>query len=132
MAATVDVLSNGYLTLGIGAGWFKGEADAYGLAFPDTGERLDRLKNAVDTLKAMLHNSPSNHTGRYYIIIDALNRPQPIQRPHPPIMIGGAGPMTLRIAAREVDIWNCTGVDASRFQQHRLFARYVLPKLRRL
>jgi F420-dependent oxidoreductase-like protein len=107
MAATVDHVSNGRLILGIGAGWFEAEHVAYGIPFYTPGGRARRLGEAVQVLKLMMTQTRSNFSGKYYHLKEALCEPKPIQKPHPPILIGGVGPKVLQpIAARYADIWH--------------------------
>ena len=107
MSATVDVISNGRLIMGIGAGWYEGEHVAYGIPFYPVGERLDRLEEAINVLKVMWTEEQATVIGRYYQVKDALCSPKPIQRPHPPLLVAGAGEKkTLRIVARHADLWN--------------------------
>ena len=111
MAATVDIISNGRLELGIGAGWNLEEADAYGIDLGDTlTERFDRFDEGVQVLLTLLENRVSNFHGEYYDLTDAYCEPKPVQRPHPPLCIGGAGHRrTIPAAARWADHWNHPG-----------------------
>ena len=110
MGATLDIISNGRLNLGIGAGWYKLEYDAYGIPYPKDSVRLAQLREAVHIIKKMwLEDEPSFH-GRYYSIDKVINSPKPIQKPHPPILIGGEGKkLTLRIVAELADKCNFGG-----------------------
>jgi F420-dependent oxidoreductase-like protein len=110
MAAVIDVISGGRLELGIGAGWKEEEARAYGLPWDGTKGRLDRLEEACQVLLAMWTQSPASFTGKYYSLVDAACDPHPVQRPHPPLWIGGGGEKrTLRIAAEYADGVNFAG-----------------------
>jgi len=111
MAATVDIISNGRLELGIGAGWNQEEADAYGIDLGDTlTERFDRFDEGVQVLLSLLENQVSNFHGEYFDLTDAWCEPKPVQRPHPPLCIGGAGHLrTIPAAARWADHWNHPG-----------------------
>jgi len=106
MASTVDVLSEGRLRLGLGAGWHGTEHRAYGYEFPDTGTRIDMLEEGIEVLKTMFTEEEPAFDGDHYTIAGARNEPKPIQEPHPPIVIGGGGPRMLRLAARHADEWN--------------------------
>lgn len=107
MGATVDVISNGRLEMGLGAGWFEGETRAYGMAFPPTGERLARLDEGVQVIRALWTQGESDFNGRYYHLSRARCTPKPIQQPNPPIWIGGQGEkVTLRIVAEQADGWD--------------------------
>lgn len=110
MGATLDVISNGRLNLGIGAGWYKLEYDAYGIPYPKASVRIAQLREAVQIIKKMwTEDEPSFH-GQYYTIDKAINSPKPIQKPHPPILIGGAGKkLTLRVVAELADRCNFGG-----------------------
>jgi F420-dependent oxidoreductase-like protein len=107
MAATVDQVSHGRLILGMGAGWFEAEHTAYGIPFYTKGGRARRLVEAVQVVKALFTQDKATFTGKYYQLKDAPCDPKPVQRPHPPILIGGMGPKVIRpLAARQADIWN--------------------------
>ena len=107
MGATVDVLSNGRLEMGLGAGWFEGETRAYGMPFPPTGERLARLDEGVQLIRALWTQDEADFTGRYYTLNHARCNPKPVQQPTPPIWIGGQGEkVTLRIVAERADGWD--------------------------
>jgi len=110
MGATLDVISNGRLNLGIGAGWYKLEYDAYGIPYPKGSVRIAQLREAVQIIKKMwTEDEPSFH-GQYYTIDKAINNPKPIQKPHPPILIGGEGRrLTLRVVAEFADRCNFGG-----------------------
>ncbi len=104
MAATVDVISNGRLELGVGAGVQKEEHHAFGFTFPKTAERVNRLKETVEIIKKMWTQQKANFTGRHYQIVDAVCEPKPIQQPHPPITVGGYGEkFTLKVTAQLAD-----------------------------
>jgi len=114
MGATLDDISNGRLNLGIGAGWYKREYDAYGIPFPKDSVRIAQLREAVQIIKKMwTEDEPSFH-GQYYTIDKAINSPKPIQKPHPPILIGGEGKkLTLRVVAELADRCNFGGTITS-------------------
>jgi F420-dependent oxidoreductase-like protein len=106
---TLDVLSRGRAWLGIGAGaaFNIGEARGLGLPFPSTRERFDRLEEALEICLQMWRDGDAPYDGRYYRLGRTLNSPQPVRRPHPPILIGGAGETrTLRLVARYADACN--------------------------
>jgi F420-dependent oxidoreductase-like protein len=109
-AVTVDHLSEGRLEFGIGAAWAELEHTMLGLEFGTVGDRLDRLEEACQIIKALWTEERTTFAGRRYTVKDALANPRPIQRPHPPIWIGGSGRRrTLRIAAQYADAWNAAG-----------------------
>jgi probable F420-dependent oxidoreductase len=106
MTSTIDQISGGRLIAGLGSGWFRDELEAYGYGSPSEGERIDRMAEAINVLKAMWTQDEPAYHGRYYSIDKAYNFPKPVQKPYPPIMIGGAGKKVLQIAAREAAIVN--------------------------
>ena len=108
MSATVDHISDGRLILGIGAGWFKQEHEAFGWEFPSVKERCDRLEEAVELIKKLFTaEGPVDYDGRYYNLNKAYFSPTCVQKPHVPIMVGGNGEKrTLRTLARFGDICN--------------------------
>ena len=110
MAATLDVVSNGRLELGIGAGWNEEECDAYGIELPPLRERFDRFNEALEVITGLLANETTTFDGTHYQLRDARCEPKPVQRPHPPICIGGGGEKrTLRAAAKFAQHWNLAG-----------------------
>jgi F420-dependent oxidoreductase-like protein len=110
MAAQVDIISGGRLLLGLGAGWQQNEHEAYGIPFYTMRERLERLDEACEVIKALWTQRRSDFKGRHYQLADAPLDPKPVQRPHPELMIGGGGErVTLRIVARHADHWNVWG-----------------------
>jgi probable F420-dependent oxidoreductase len=105
-AATIDVLSEGRLELGLGTGWMAADYEAAGLGFDPPGTRVDRLAEAVAVLKGLWADEPFTFTGRHYRISGLDQRPKPCRRPHPRLLLGGGGPRMLRLAAREADVIN--------------------------
>ena len=103
-AATIDVLSGGRFELGLGGGWLRAEYDQAGIPFDAPGTRVERLEEAVTIIKGLLAGERVTFAGRHYTIADLEGRPTPVQRPHPPIAIGGGGRRTLTLAAREASI----------------------------
>lgn len=108
-AAAVDVLSGGRLELGVGAGWHDREHQAFGIPYPRVGERIRRLDEAVQVIRALWQDGPARFTGRYYQLDGAVGWPKPLQRPRIPVVIGGRGPRVLEVVARHADEWNCAG-----------------------
>jgi probable F420-dependent oxidoreductase len=102
--ATLDLLTDGRLEVGIGAGWFQGEYQQAGLPFDPPATRIERLEESVKILKGLWHAGPFTFSGRHYQIQALEGHPKPLQRPHPPIMIGGGGQRLLSIAGREASI----------------------------
>jgi alkanesulfonate monooxygenase SsuD/methylene tetrahydromethanopterin reductase-like flavin-dependent oxidoreductase (luciferase family) len=107
----LDVLSKGRLFMGIGAAWNEDESHAYGIHFPGTSERLSRLEEAIQIIRKMWTEEPSaSFNGKYYQIRNAYCNPKPIQKPSPPILIGGSGERkTLKIVAKYADACNLFG-----------------------
>jgi len=104
-AATLDVLSGGRFEFGIGAGGsFPPDYEWTGIPFDPPGTRVGRLEESLRIVKGLFGEGPVTFTGRYYTIADYDGLPKPVQRPHPPIFIGGGGPRMLTLAAREADI----------------------------
>jgi len=102
--ATLDHLSGGRVELGIGAGWLRSEYDQAGMDFDTAGTRIDRLEEALAVLKGMFAEGTCSFQGEHYAIRDLDGYPKPLQRPHPPILIGGGKRRVLRLAGREADI----------------------------
>lgn len=110
MAVTVDHLSGGRLEFGIGAGWAENEHTMLGLEFGTRNDRADRLEEAVQIVRSLWTQPRTTFAGRHYQLQDAIAEPKPVQRPYPPIWIGGSGPKrTLRITAEYADVWNAAG-----------------------
>jgi F420-dependent oxidoreductase-like protein len=107
MAATVDHASGGKLILGIGAGWFEPEHRFYGIPFHTAAGRARRFGEAVEVVKLLWTRERATFDGRYYRLANAPFAPKPLQRPHPPILVGGMGPKLVQpVAARHADIWH--------------------------
>lgn len=104
--ATIDHLSRGRLTLGLGAGWHRSEYEAHGYPFPPGEERIDRLAETIQILKAMWTQDHPTFHGKHFSIDDASSRPRPVQEPHIPLMLGGSSERMLRLAAAEADMVN--------------------------
>jgi F420-dependent oxidoreductase-like protein len=111
IAATLDVLSKGRLFMGIGAAWNEQESLAYGIGFPSNQERLLRLDEAIQVIRKMWTDEPyASFNGKYYQIRNAYCNPKPIQKPSPPILVGGSGERkTLKIVAKYADACNLFG-----------------------
>ena len=106
MAASLDVLSGGRLDLGLGAGWYEPEYEASGIPFDRPGTRIKRLREAAEIVRRLLEGEVLDYSGTYYKTEGALCRPGPVQKPHPPIWIGGKGDLLLDTVARVADGWN--------------------------
>lgn len=103
-AATIDLLTDGRLEFGIGAGYNREEYVRAGIRFDTPGARVERLAEAISLIKALWGGVPVNHSGTHYTASDLVIYPRPIQRPHPPVFIGGGGRQLLSMAAKEADI----------------------------
>ncbi len=105
--STLDVLSGGRAVLGIGAAWYDREHAAYGIPFPPVAERFERLEETLQIVHQMWSDNDGPFEGRHYRLAETINSPQPLRRPHPPIMIGGSGEKkTLRLLAKYGDAGN--------------------------
>ncbi|MDP8937137.1 MAG: TIGR03560 family F420-dependent LLM class oxidoreductase [Actinomycetota bacterium] len=110
---TVDHVSDGRLELAVGAAWFAEEHRELGFDFPSAGERIDRLEEAIQVMKALFTTDGADFRGRYYRLRGASYNPKPVQRPHPPLWVGGGGERrTLPVAARHADVWHGFGSPA--------------------
>jgi F420-dependent oxidoreductase-like protein len=117
MASTVDVLSHGRLDFGIGAGWYEHEYRAYGYPFPDGPERLRMLREALQIIHAMWKEPHATFEGQHYQVRGAINEPKGVQKPHPPLWIGGGGEkVTLKLVAQYGDACNVGGVDPEHYR----------------
>ena len=106
MAVTVDHISGGRLDFGLGAGWHEAEHHGYGIEFPSAGTRVAMLDEALTIIRRLWTEESVTVEGRFFTMRDALCEPKPLQRPHPPIVIGGEKPKMLRVIARHADEWN--------------------------
>lgn len=120
MAATVDVISNGRLDFGIGAGWNEYEHTSMGIPLYAPGERIRRLGEACEIIRQLWTQHLTDFEGRYYQLKEARCEPKPIQKPYPPFVIGGSGEqLTLRVVAQYADIWNAMPATVEDFR-HKL------------
>jgi F420-dependent oxidoreductase-like protein len=107
IATTVDVVSHGRVEVGLGAGWHEDEHKQYGLPLPPLGERMRRLEEACQILRALWTEKRATVEGTYYQVREAFHEPKPVQRPHPPLVLGTSGEKVgLRITARHAQEWN--------------------------
>lgn len=110
VASTIDVISGGRLEFAIGAGWYEEEYLAYGYEFPRPSVRIGQLDEAIRIVKAMWAQDEASFEGTHYRIDGAINRPKPLQQPHPPIWVAGGGEnLTLRVVAEHADYSNYAG-----------------------
>jgi len=113
MAASVSVLSNGRLDLGIGAGWYGEEHEMFGIDFPRYGTRLKMLDEGAQVIKLLFATEPTNFDGEFYQLHDAMTTPKPDNLS---IIMGGKGEKTLEVVARHADEWNCSYVGEDVFK----------------
>ena len=105
-AATIDLLSEGRFDLGLGAGWMASDYEQAGIPFDSPGTRISRMEEALKIIKGLFTGEPFAFAGEHYRVSGIEGSPLPVQKPHPPILLGGGGRRMLRIAAREADIVN--------------------------
>jgi F420-dependent oxidoreductase-like protein len=116
MGATLDSIAGGRFDFGIGAGWNELEHNAYGIPLYKPGERIARFAEACEVVRLMWTEDAPDFNGRYYQLQGARCEPKPIQKPHPPFVIGGGGEQkTLRVVAQYADIWNFAGGSVEEF-----------------
>jgi F420-dependent oxidoreductase-like protein len=106
MAVAVDHISGGRLEFGIGAAWHEPEHRAYGIPFPSAGTRVAMLDEALEVIRLLWTEEAPSFEGRFFRLEEARCEPKPVQRPHPPIVVGAARPRILRVVARHADEWN--------------------------
>ena len=104
--ASLDVVCDGRLDVGVGAGWYEPEYEAIGMQMPRPGERLERLREAVEILSGLLGGGPCTFAGRFHRADGAVNEPAAVQSPRPPIIVGGKGDRLLQVVAEAADGWN--------------------------
>ena len=131
ITSTVDQISGGRFIAGLGSGWLRREYDAFGYPYPSNAERIEQLAEGVEVLKAMWTQDEPSYHGRYFSIEKAYNVPKPVQQPHPPILIGGAGSRVLRVAARLADILNVVAPVTRGAVDFKESARFDKPDLER-
>jgi len=102
--ANLDVFSGGRVEVGLGAGWLRDDHDAAGMPFDDAGVRVDRLAEAIDVIGALFGAGPVTYRGKHYRITDLDGLPKPVQRPRPPLLVGGGSRRVLELAGRSADI----------------------------
>lgn len=102
--ATMDLLTDGRLEAGIGAGWMRSDYDASGIAYDAPSVRVDRFEEGLQIIKKAFGGETYSHQGKHYTITDYKGRPKPVQQPGPPLLVGGGGRRVLSIAARQADI----------------------------
>lgn len=121
MAATLDVISQGRLDLGLGAGWFAREFEAYGIPFPSARDRVSALDEALQVIRAVWTRPNPTFAGQFYTLNGAVCDPPPVQRPHPPLWVGGEGDRVQRIAAKSAQGLNVRWWSPQQVTQRRSF-----------
>ncbi len=112
-AVTADHLCDGRLEMGMGAGWAENEHTMLGIEFGTARERIERLGEACQVMRLLWTQKRAGFDGSHYRLEAAIAEPKPLQRPHPPLWIGGAGERrTLRVVAQQADVWNVPGARA--------------------
>jgi alkanesulfonate monooxygenase SsuD/methylene tetrahydromethanopterin reductase-like flavin-dependent oxidoreductase (luciferase family) len=112
MASSLDIVSGGRLELGLGAGWYQVEADAYGFDLGTVGERMTRFEEGTEVIHRLLTQDTTDYDGEFFTLREARNEPKPVQQPRPPIVVGGRGEKrTLRLAARHASMWDAMFVE---------------------
>ena len=106
MTSTLDAISNGRLEFGIGAGWFEKEYLSYGYRFDSAMSRVEQLDESLKIIKKMWSNEKSSFKGKHYSLNNAICNPKPVQKPHPPIMVGGGGNKMMEVVARHATRYN--------------------------
>ncbi len=106
MCAEIDIASSGRFDLGIGAGWFKDEFDAYGYKFGEVSSRLSILRESIQIIKMLWMDDYVSFEGEHFSLHRAVCSPKPLQKPHPPVWVGGSLSRVLRLTARYADGWN--------------------------
>jgi F420-dependent oxidoreductase-like protein len=125
MASTVDVLSRGRLTLGIGAGWYEPDYLGFGYEFGSAGDRLRRLNEAVQIILSLWTKDETTFIGEHYRISRAVNEPRGVQKPHIPLMIAGGGEkVTLRLVAQYADACNIMDSPEALMRKYAVLARH--------
>lgn len=113
---TVDHISNGRALLGIGAAWFQGEHEMYGIEFPSNGARVTMLREALEIFKGLQSQERTTYEGRYYQVTEAIFEPKPVRNPMP-VVIGGSQPRMLRIIAEFADQWDNNFRDPAEYRE---------------
>ena len=124
MAASIDQLSNGRLEFGLGAGWHDGEHKAFGVPYPNMAERFERLEESLQLTIATWTRDNVTFEGKHYRLENITSHPKPVQRPHPPIIIGGNGKKrTIPLAAKYGNEWNGTSQTPDEYRERRELLR---------
>jgi F420-dependent oxidoreductase-like protein len=120
LAVSADQVSGGRIELGLGAGWHEREHEAYGFPFPGARERMDILEEQLQVILGNWADGPFSFAGKHYTLRDLAAQPKPVQRPHPPLIMGGnAGPRSAALAARYADEYNTAFPTLEVFRERR-------------
>lgn len=106
MVSTLDNISQGRVEVGVGSGWYKGEFDAYGIPFSDPASRTESLRDGIQIMRKMWTEEKATYRGKHHWIESAYSSPKPVQKPYPPLWVGGTYPPVMKIAAEFADGWN--------------------------
>ena len=117
IVATVDVMIDGRLEFGIGAGWYEDEYVAYGIPFPDAKTRIEQLTESIEIIRRIWTQEKASFKGKHYTISDLVSYPKPVQKPYPPIWVGGKGERLLRITAQHADYANFAACSPIEYQE---------------
>lgn len=118
MAVTLDHVSDGRFILGLGAGWYIPESEAYGIPLGTLQQRMDRFDEGVEIITSLLSNETTSFAGKFYEVKDAYCEPKPLQQPRMPIVIGGRGEKrTLRTVARHAEMWDALMTPVDEYQR---------------
>ncbi len=121
IAATLDIISAGRLEFGIGAGIQKTEHNAYGFSFPNSSIRIERLSEAIQVIKALWSGEKVSYNGKHYSVKEAVCQPIPLQKPHPPITVGGSGEaLLMRVTAKHADRYDWGYIESFNLYKHKL------------
>jgi|SRR5208282_899284 len=131
IVSTLDFISNGRVELGIGAGWLKKEFELFGLDWAPLRVRLERLREGIQLMKALMTEDKATFSGKYYNVKDAMMEPKPIQKPHPPIWVGGVMKEIMEITAELADGWIPESLSPQEFSAGIRFIREKAKELNR-
>lgn len=121
MASSLDIVSGGRFELGLGAGWYEVETEAYGIELGTVGKRMQRFEEGTEVIHRLLTQEHTDYQGEFYHLQAARNEPKPVQSPRPPIVIGGRGEKrTLRLVARYASMWDALFVEEALDEWRRL------------
>jgi len=131
MASTLDVVSNGRLELGIGAGWFKLEHKMFGLPYKKHSERIEMLVEAIELIKSLWTKRRTSFNGRFYHVNNAICLPKPLQKPHPPLLVGGYSNNILDLVAKYADKSNFILLSSKEFAEKANILKEKCKRIRR-